>query len=237
MIQDLEKKVDSLAFAFKSDELLIDSLLKLDSINKVGVFQMIQLKQNERDYESVCRFSELYFQYDQFSLTNLIYGTSLEQLGFLDSAKNHYKYILENAPDSLWFGNYRKPELITVVYGIDSAFNYLKRIEPVSDLSYLSLSNAIRNYQGLGYREFFVFPFPELTPLKFYVVVPDSIFNSGEINSIRSLSLFFAKEGINVYPTGTDTANQGYFFSSQVEYKEMIEGFTLLKVIYADQKE
>lgn len=236
-ILKLEKQVDSLGLIFKTDELLIDSLLNLDPSNKIGLFQMIQLKQNERDYKSVCSFSKLYFQHEQFSIVNLIYGTSLEQLGYLDSARSHYQYVLDNSPDSLWNGNFVKPGLMTIVHGKDSAFNYLNNQERSAELAYLRLTNSIRNYQGLGYREFFIFPFPELTPLNYYVTIPDSLFNTGEVNSMQKLSLFFAKYGINIYSTGTDSAKHGYYFSSSEEYRNMIEDFDLLSVSTIEPEE
>lgn len=235
IVNSLINQIDSLESIPKFNKTyyrLIDSLYSTAPDNKFVLPRVINNEFNNNNYSLVIELSQQLFDSVNVSFCNLLYGLSFERIGLQDSANLHYQYLLENHSDSLSNFNrtYSKYELITILYGKDSALSVMNKISDQSSYAYLRAQNDIQNYIGKGMHEFIWLQSPEDIPHNYHAVIPDSLFSTGKLNSMRKLSEYFVERGINIYNTGTDTENQAYIFSSKPQYEEKIKSLKTLTI-------
>ncbi|MGL1888203.1 MAG: hypothetical protein OCD76_16930 [Reichenbachiella sp.] len=231
IVTSLKHRIDSLEAEgayFNNLDLLMDSLYEVAPDLPEAISMKIYTSFNKKSYKQVVNLCHKYFEIVPYSNANFDYCLSLERLGMLDSAKQHYSFLLNNYPDSLLNGKYTKYELITIVHGKDSALSKLKMVPDQSSYGYLRTKNDIENYIGKGLHEFIWFGTDKDFPNKYHAIIPDSLFLSGKVNNMRKLCEYFVERGINIYNTGTDIKNQAYIFSSKPQYEEKISNLKTL---------
>ncbi|UXX79184.1 hypothetical protein N7E81_17665 [Reichenbachiella carrageenanivorans] len=235
IVNSLISQIDSIESIPKFNKAyyrLIDSLYSVAPNNTYVLPKVINNAFNDKNDSLVIVLSQQLFDSLPLSYCNLFYGLSLERIGLQDSANQHYQYLLQNYPDSITLlnGNFSKYELLTVLHGKDSALSELRTVSDQSSYGYLRTQNDIENYIGNGMHEFIWFGTDKDFPNEYHAIIPDSLFLTGKINSMRKISEYFVKYGVNIYNVGTDTKNQAYIFSSKPQYAEKIKAIKELTI-------
>ncbi|NME70451.1 hypothetical protein [Flammeovirga aprica] len=83
--------------------------------------------------------------------------------------------------------------------------------------------------------DFIPFPDTSYIPDKYYVVIPDSLYNTGKLNSMNKLYTYFVQKGINIYHVGTDKRNQAFIFRSKPTYQNKIMNIKSVKVLHTNK--
>jgi hypothetical protein len=233
IVSSLVNQIDSIESIPKFNKTyyrLIDSLYSIAPNNTFVLPKVINNAFNKKNDSLTIILSQQLFNARPLTFCNLLYGLSLERIGLQGSANQHYQNLLQNYSDSIaiFNGDFSRYELLTILYGKDSALSELVTVENQTTYGYLRTQNDIENYIGKGMHEFIWFGTDKDFPNKYHAIIPDSLFLTGKINSMRKISEYFVKQGINIYNTGTDTENQAYIFSSKPQFEEKIANLKTL---------
>ena len=223
----LEYALDSIYFDDESP-LLFDSLLTLDPDNFHGNYYKGSYYMNQNEIDSAIKYLSKGSEIDpQDFFAKLYLAWCFEENG--DSSKAHalYQQLLPIVPDN----RYKlKIELSTIVEGPKEGLSQLNTSrDSLDEKTYLELNNDIINYSSNdGLNGFFPPYFTYIDSIEFYIKIPDEIFESGQINSMRKVAIAFAKMGINVWVKGTDSKNNGYIITTTQKYMDQLVEFDTL---------
>ncbi|NME70452.1 hypothetical protein [Flammeovirga aprica] len=135
-VKSLIHSIDSLSAIPQHDKtwkLLVNRLYEKDSNNIYGIKRKINIEYNNgNDSLTIHLFRKLSDSIPKSSNYHLFYVLSLERMSLKDVAHKHYQYLLENISDSLNQKPFNKYELLTILYGKDSAMNEFNQL-PISN--------------------------------------------------------------------------------------------------------
>lgn len=237
-IRSLELALDSLTentnernAGFK----IADSLLKYDPTNSKALSIKATKYFNDRQpakaiplFKKALRFTNEASK--DYVNTNLIcLGWSYEQMNNMDSARKYYEITL-NRIDSTWETHIGEPHLKTILYGKEEGLKSLESYTFGEPYYKEQTKNDIELYSGGGLSEFMPSFFGTSRLTNYYVIIPDSLYDNGIINTRLKVLLFYAQLGVNITVTTIDTPNKGYRFYTSEKYVERLEKLDTLNL-------
>lgn len=222
--KSFETKIDSISLDTDPIyvESLLDSLLKIDSTNKVALETKATNHFNDGKFSTALSFiNKLKNQKDSLQPSlYIISGWSYERLHNTELSEQELSIALSKLSetnDQMWI----RPALITVVFGKDSAEKWTEnKGGDLSELSLYQTRNTLKNYRNGGLSEFYPKFFDYPSENEFTVDVSDPNYN---FESAGEVELYFAKKGLNAYFKGTNKANDKIFIVAENMYAEEIE--------------
>lgn len=201
--------------ANKLRRLIADSLYTLDSTNYTSiVVKAVQLHNDGMVEESLNFFNKV-LSHDSINLVQRgmalsVFGRYWESLDVVDSAHFYYEQLLPIF-DKSTFSPWMEPQIITILKGKEAGLVALENSETdTTGLYYYYLKNDILNYDNEGLHIFFPTYVDEDDLNSFWVFIPEELYESGQLNSMEKVSLYYAKKGVNIHVNGHYSSNRKF---------------------------
>lgn len=226
IISSLETIIDSIANNNDpvNANIFVDSLIRMDPDNYVA--NRIQGLIYFNDYntkESIKYFLKALKVKSNDSYTILLTAWSYERENQIDSARKYYSSLMPLL-DGSSFGTYYKPKILTILKGQSVAVEEVAKTKnDFNELQYYQLLNDINRYQNDGLSVFFPLFFDIPDSNNFHINIPDSLYNSGEIDSIDEVETFFAKLGINITVKSSTGGREYEIYTSDKYLEQLLE--------------
>lgn len=189
--------------ADKLRRLIADSLYNLDSTNYTSIIvKAVQLHNDGMVEESLNYFDKI-LNHDSINLVQrgmalTVFGRFYESQDVIDSAHYYYKQLLAIFDNST-FAPWMKPQIETILNGKDAGLAALENTDvDTTGLYYHYLKNDILKYNNEGLKIFFPIYDAQNNSKSFWIIIPEGLYDSGELNSMEKIALYYAKKGVNV---------------------------------------
>lgn len=233
LTESLEQSLDTIDFLRNSDIALqySDSLLTIDSLNYIGLRSKGLLEFNNDKPEVALSYLVKTVEIEpRDTLSILLLGCSYELLNNLDMALKQYSELY-GIIDENYMIPWIRPQLATILEGSERGILVTEEMkEKLSELAYYQLKNDIPKYSDGGLGVFFPFIINRPKSNKFYIKIPDSLFDAGQLNSVYKIENFFAKQGINVLFDSSISANKACTIVTTDMYVEQLEELDTLGI-------